>query len=279
MRRTTVSIPEDITFTILVDNVNDKVIAHSLLEDNIWEPTETNIVCRLLSEGLNVIDVGANIGYYSILFSKIVGDQGRVFSFEPEHQNYAILCSNVLLNHIENIVHENMALSDRAGGGDLYLSEHNKGDHRLAFEAGRQHCLVDLQTLDNYLSDFEGEIHFIKSDTQGHELKVLGGMKQVIQKNIDHLCCLIEFSPGLLQCMDDDGLESFLDFFDAYQAEIYWIKEESEKPELVLVDQELLLNIGLAILKYREEDFSKDLLIFFNAKARSRYFKAMGLVE
>ena len=74
MQLVTVSIIKGKSFNILVDDVNDKAIAPCLLANKIWEPMETNIVTSLLSEGVTVVDVGANIGYYTLLFSKIVGE-------------------------------------------------------------------------------------------------------------------------------------------------------------------------------------------------------------
>lgn len=277
MLSTTISIIKDKSFSLLVDDVNDKVIARSIMEHKVWEPLETNLVTHLLSVGQTVVDVGANIGYYTLLFSKIVGDKGKVLSFEPEKRNYTILNQNVLDNKATNVALENKALSDREGSSFLYLSNANKGDHRLSFVPDRDRCMVDFISLDEYLNSYEGNIHFLKSDTQGHELEVLNGMKGVIQKNISHFCCLIEFSPGLLESSEENKLEGFLDFFEAYRAEIYWLKEGDRKTELTLVDKKTLRKIATAMLEHFESDYSRDILIFFSSEARCKFFHEMGL--
>ena len=256
--------------------VDDKVIAPCLLGSGTWEPVQTKIVISMLSAGQNVIDIGANIGYYTLLCSKLTGERGKVFSFEPEPRNFSILRANVSLNNLTNVVLENKAISNSEGSSYLYLSAHNKGDHRLAFEPHRERCMVEHLPLDDYLRGFESEIHFLKCDVQGHELKVLRGMQKMIESNLDHLCCMIEFSPGLLEREEASSLEAFLDFFNAYQAEIYWIKEKSGQPDLVPVDKTLLRKLGAEMIKVRKVDFSNDLLIFFSANARAWYFDKMG---
>jgi FkbM family methyltransferase len=202
-----------------------------------------------------------------------------VISFEPEIRNYSLLNMNVLINELENVVIENKALSDRNGSSFLYLAEYNKGDHRLSFVPDRQRSEVACLTLDEYLSDFEGDIHFLKSDTQGHELKILKGMQSAIRKNSDHLCCLMEFSPGLLESAEEGGLDEFLDYFDSYPAEIYWIADNDGEPDLVLVNKEELRGFALDMLVNREADYSKDLLLFFSSVARRKCFSEMGLPE
>ena len=276
MQLTTIDITEDKKFSILVDEVNDKMIAPCLLGNKTWEPMETKIVTSMLSAGQNAIDIGANIGYYTLLFSKLVGEKGKVFSFEPEQRNLSILRANVLLNNLTNVIFENKAISNSEGSSFLYLSADNKGDHRLAFVADRERCDVHYLSLDHYLRGNESEIHFLKCDVQGHELKVLNGMKQMIGRNLDHLCCLIEFSPGLLEREEAGSLEAFLDFFDAYQAEIYWIKEKDGQPDLIPLDKVLLRKIGIGMMNFREVDFGNDLLIFFSPAARAACFEKLG---
>ncbi|MBL4672306.1 MAG: FkbM family methyltransferase [Arenicella sp.] len=263
-------------FSLLVYDADDEVISWSIKNNQIWEPVETALVSKLISVGDNVVDIGANIGYFTVLFAQLVGEQGKVYGFEPEAQNYSLLEANILVNHLDNVIIENHALSDRSSVADLHLSSCNKGDHRLGYSAGREKQKVSIIVLDQYLSNVTEQIHFIKSDTQGHELKVLKGMTKVIERNRDHLCCLVEFCPGLLSAAEPNGLEMFIEFFDWSEAEVYWIHERGQNPELVLMDKTALHQLGCTMMEHEKQDHSCNIIIFFSTKARIKYFGKMG---
>src|ERR1700674_193031 len=74
-----------------------------LYATGIYEPIETEIVKREVRSGEVVLDIGAHIGYYTLLFARLVGESGRVFAFEPDPANFAILSSNVAVNAYENV--------------------------------------------------------------------------------------------------------------------------------------------------------------------------------
>jgi hypothetical protein len=120
--------------------------------------------------------------------------------------------------------------------------------------------------LDQYLSNCSEQIDVIKSDTQGHELKVFRGMTQVIEQNRDHLGCVCEFCPGLLSAAEPDGLEMFIELFDWTEAEIYWVHERGQNPELVLMDKAALHQSGRTMLEHEEPDHSCNIVIFLALK-------------
>jgi hypothetical protein len=171
---------------------------------------------------------------------------------------------------------ENQAVSNQHGETDLYLSSYNKGDHRLGFTANREKQTITSIELDQYLLNSLEPIHFIKSETQGHERQVIEGLTKLIKRNSDHLCCLLEFSPGLLAAAESQGVERFLDFFDLFNTEIYWIHEKGQNPELVLMYKTALTELGRTMLKYDDQDRSCNILVFFSIKARTKYFVKMG---
>ena len=95
-------------------------------------PYETSLLLRFLPPGDVFVDVGANIGYFSVLAASVVGEQGAVFGFEPDPNNYRLLCANAELNGFAgNIVAVEAALPDTAGEGRLFPSEDNLGDHQV----------------------------------------------------------------------------------------------------------------------------------------------------
>ena len=72
---------------------------------------------------MTVIDIGANIGYFTLLFAKLVGDKGKVISFEPEPCNFLFLEKNIASNNFIRVNAQNLALSDKTATMDLYVGE------------------------------------------------------------------------------------------------------------------------------------------------------------
>jgi FkbM family methyltransferase len=161
----------------------------------------------LLRPGMTVLDVGAHVGYHSLLAAQAVGSTGRVISFEPSPGNFALLTENISLNKLSKIIRaENAAVADYSGELDLYLSSYNTGDHRIystlsdddqVFNAGahRQSVRVAVLTLDDYLSQHDiSRVDMVKIDVQGAEMGVLAGMKKTLLSN-PQLLLFTEFWP------------------------------------------------------------------------------------
>jgi FkbM family methyltransferase len=154
-------------------------IAHARL----WEPIETRWILDRLRPGDVFVDVGANVGYFSLVAADAVGRLGRVFAFEPDPTNYAILQRNIALNRLQNVTAEQKAVTSWNGSASLYLCETNKGDHRI-FPAGPERAVVAVETvrLDDYLAPLVDRVAVVKVDTQGAELLVVEGLGQVLEQ-------------------------------------------------------------------------------------------------
>jgi FkbM family methyltransferase len=165
----------------------------------VYEPLETGIVKKEVKKGDVALDIGANIGYYTLIMARIVGDGGKVFAFEPDPSNFALLKKNVEANGYKNVVLVQKAVSDKTGQVRLYLSPTKAVDHRI-FDSGdgRQSIAIEAVRLDDYFANFAGEIAFIKMDVQGAECGVVQGMLNLLQKN-HNVKITMEFSPTLLQ--------------------------------------------------------------------------------
>ena len=124
----------------------DRFVSRRIREDGIWEPFETSLVLASLSPGAVFVDVGANIGYFTVLAADRVGDSGAVFAFEPDPENFSLLQANLKLNGVRRQVEAvRAALSEEEGEGGLYLSEDNLGDHQIYSDgAGRSAVPIDL---------------------------------------------------------------------------------------------------------------------------------------
>ena len=93
----------------------------SIRYNGIWEPELTRVVTRILHKGSIAVDAGANIGYYTCLFSHLVGLTGQVHSFEPVPWTFRELSENVALNSLRNVVLNNSALLNEKTQVTMYL--------------------------------------------------------------------------------------------------------------------------------------------------------------
>jgi FkbM family methyltransferase len=178
----------------------DRVVGPALLQDGCFEPLETSLISREIKLDNVVLDVGANIGYYTLIFARLVGPEGKVFAFEPDPDNFRLLKKNVRANGYNNVVFVNKAVADRSGVTRLFVCPDNKGDHRLYDSGdGRRSIDVDTVALDDYFADYQGAIDFIKVDIQGSEAAALRGMRGLLDRNQD-VKLVTEFWPfGLIR--------------------------------------------------------------------------------
>lgn len=166
-----------------------------------FELAETNIVKRLINRGDAVFDIGANIGYYTLLFSRLVGESGEVIAFEPEPINYSILSRNVHFNKCSNVTLFNQGLSDTNEKSTLYTCSENAGMHR-AYPSilCDDQVQIELIKIDSHSVLKKKNIDFVKIDIEGFELKALKGMVCILKYN-DQIKVLTEFSPAaIIEC-------------------------------------------------------------------------------
>ena len=175
-----------------------------------YDPIETDIVKSNVKKNDIVVDVGANIGYYTLLMAKI---GAIVNSYEPALDNFKLLQKNVQQNNFsQNITLHNKAVSNFIGTSKLYLQKNNTGGHQLGFDPFQTNNSIEVPVTKINLD----KIDFAKIDVEGSELNVLKGMK-VLPKKL-----LIEFSPQKLQNIGTK-LDDFFKFIEKFS-----IKEVSK---------------------------------------------------
>ena len=136
--------------------------------------------------GKTIIDIGANFGFHSMEFADLVGEKGKVISFEPQKLVYYQLCANTIINGYDNITNYNIALSDEVTTLKMenldYHSENtiNIGNAHLNAYTDLAYNEVDVKPLDSF--QFEN-VAVLKIDVQGYEPKVLDGAIQTITKH------------------------------------------------------------------------------------------------
>jgi len=155
----------------------------TFLLGKLLEPEVTHTICSVLRPGMTFFDIGANLGYYTLLASKIVGSGGEVHAFEPAPVQFRHLSLNVRINRSKNVRLNNLALAERSGDRELFLSDGwNQGVHSFAKIPGSAHSrLVQCISLDEYV-DGTGvaQIDVMKMDVEGAELLVLSGGKRTL---------------------------------------------------------------------------------------------------
>ncbi len=185
-------------------NPDDRVITAAVIQAGYYEPLLTKLLLENVRAGDTVIDIGANIGYYTVLAAKKVGPRGRVIAFEPEPQAFSFLKRNAEVNRFTNIVAEQKAVSNASGIVKLYIARENLGDHRIfPSEPGRQAIEVQAVALDDYLPDGD-PVHFIKIDTQGAEGLIFEGMQRTLRRH-KNVRVALEFWPYGLEMAGSSG--------------------------------------------------------------------------
>lgn len=163
----------------------------------VLEPLETNLFKKSIKGGNIVLDIGANIGYYTLIAAKLVGEKGRVYAFEPDKDNFEILKKNVAINGYKNIILINKAVSNKTEKLKLYISEKDMGSHSLyKQEKNQKFVLIDSIKLDDFFKD--EKINVIKIDIEGAEFKAFKGMNTLLSQN-DNLKIFMEYHPIMLK--------------------------------------------------------------------------------
>jgi len=200
----------------------------------LGEPFETEILRKEIKSGDVVLDLGANIGFYTLIAAKLVGKKGRVFAFEPEPDNFARLEMNVRLNSYENVVLVQKAVSSRTGKCTLYLSDRDRATHRIYdISDGRRFIEVESTRLDDYFHN--QRVDFIKMDIEGAEWAALQGMSLLLEKN-KRVKILTEFLPSGLKGFGIDP-QGYLQCLIKRGFKLYNINEREETMQLSTIDK------------------------------------------
>lgn len=207
-----------------------------------FEPDEINQFQRFVKPSMTVVDVGANIGLYSVVASRLVGGSGQVLSFEPSKNTYLLLTDNLKLNNCTNVKSFNIGLGDQpnqelhlrqdSGRGDAerYAVPQGQSPDGTLSNVGEVKTLesIALDTMDNILaSNGMQTIDFIKIDTEGFEYFVLKGGRRTIMNNPQ---CVIFFECTESGCTRAGvSQEEVFDMVKGYGMNIYYWDVNAKK--------------------------------------------------
>jgi len=152
-----------------------------------FESDECEFVRKFVKPGMNVLDIGANQGFYTVLLSKLVGEQGHVLAFEPSGRERNLLQSHLRFNHCRNVRIYDVALGETRGGATLYVVNGlDSGCNSLRppdTTSPTSPVKVDLYRLDDLLETAgHTRVDFIKMDVEGAEWGILKGAEKVLTR-------------------------------------------------------------------------------------------------
>lgn len=194
--------PVDLAGTVSLETAAGTLYAHehddsvtpTLAHRRVWEPGETAFLESRLRPGMTFLDIGAHIGYFSVLAGRLVGPRGLVLAFEPDRRNYELLLANVWRNGLTNVACFPWAVSAAPGFVDLHLSDTNTGDHRIV-AAGEARPTVTVRAVAlDVLDVLRPPVDVVKIDTQGTEHLVVQGMARLLASSAD-VVLIAEFWP------------------------------------------------------------------------------------
>ena len=225
-------------------NPQDMGEVKDILLRGVYDELESDAIKKKLRAGDTALDIGAHIGYFTLLMARFVGEKGKVHAFEPEPKNFALLSRNVEANKFQNIILNSVALSSVSGKSKLFLDKDNLGNMSFSElnipNSSRSGALeVETKTLDEYAKKIGERIGFIKIDVQGAEGLVFSGGWETLKK--DKPTILMEFWPYGLKNNGTDPFE-FLSELSAlgYCFSVLNVKEKSLKLKL----PEELMNVA-----------------------------------
>ena len=196
----------------------------------IYEPNQTEIVKKYVHEGDIVIDIGAHVGYYTLLMAQLVGENGKVYSFEPDPVNFQLLKKSVEINGFENVVLIQKAVSNITDKVKLFLGDDDSAINRI-YDAklgdAKESIDVESVTIDEYFKENDELVNFIKIDSEGSEIKIINGMKQFLSRN-QELVMMTEFFPFLIKKSGDEP-NQYLKSLEKSGFSLYNILDKNEK--------------------------------------------------
>ena len=220
----------------------------NLAWNRIYDPFETKVMLSLVRPKDVIVDIGANIGYYTLIFSKITGKGGKVFAFEPGRSNFMILKENLRINnYIDRVVTVNKAVTSEDNREiNLYLNNTNHGMNRI-FKSEKYGKGTDsiekigTITLDSYFSHNQiQKVDFVKLDIEGSEYGAIKGMQQTL-KNNESIKIITEFHPTSIREFGVDPIE-FLELLDSFGFDVWSLDKITKSKKKIIINDKILID-------------------------------------
>lgn len=194
---------------------------------------ELKVVKHLVKPGDTVVDVGANVGWYTNYLSKLVGARGKVISLEPMPETFALLSACVKAHDLENVELFNVGASEFDRSAVMEVPQYVSGGANYCMahivESGRQSAAalqreVKVRSLDSLLGEAVHEVRFIKCDVEGHELQLIKGAQETIRTG--RAAWLIEVSRSSDPDLEGSGSAQIFGMLSAQGYSPWWLDRD-----------------------------------------------------
>ncbi|MBU4376663.1 MAG: FkbM family methyltransferase [Candidatus Omnitrophica bacterium] len=236
---------------------------------------------KYLRPGDIYIDIGANYGYMAINAKRLVGDKGVVIAIEPEPRALDLLkfnadMNNCKINIIQKVISNSEGESNFNVATETGLSRLDNSKNSTFGMILQEKIIVQKTTLDKVVTDLipNKDVRLIKIDVEGHELKILQGVSQLITKR--KTLFMLEINHGALS-QNDVIFKDILEFFKTHFYKVFWIhshsadwfrigryptleevtdhkKFDNKYADIIAVPEELALQIGITQKRYPDKD-------------------------
>jgi FkbM family methyltransferase len=262
--------------------MNENTILNFLGNQQSYEPEVSDLILRAVEPKDVVIDVGANIGYFTVMMGMLVGENGRVLSFEPGSNTLDRLKNNIKINDLRNITLIEQPVTDTIGETSFYINSDNSGGNSIwnpgnmeANKLSREN--PQLQTLQTTTIDDEIERlelpppRLIKVDVEGAEQKVLKGAHRLLRSHsVPYI--IAELHEQGLQELGSSAAAFRKQMFD-YGYDTFLLFMDGTFPKLLPPGVEITSNLFVNLLFSRLDDVAllwnreiHDPMLFFKPK-------------
>jgi FkbM family methyltransferase len=193
---------------------------------NIHEPETTAFFKKNIKKSDVVVDVGALVGYYTVLFSRL---GNKVIAFEPSPRNHRRLLKNIRRNKCKNVTVFPFAVGNTDSKRNLYVNNGGSGVDSLVPQLARDGAKtleIDTYRMDSLVS---GRVDFVKIDAEGTDIDVLEGMTRIITEN-PQIQIVLEFSPKHLRDMGQTAADFFKRIEELGLEDIKWLAQDGLTP-------------------------------------------------
>jgi FkbM family methyltransferase len=183
----------------------DRYIDRQIATKGTFEPATTELVLKFVKPGMTVLDVGANIGYFTLLFGRQVGPSGRVWAFEPVKRYQEAIKLHLQTNRLDDTVQLlSFGLSDRTLRVPISVDEFGASMHSASSSTTFEIEEIDIARLDDVVREQNiNKVDFIKLDIDGHEPAFVRGAQSTIRSHMPVM--VLEFAQAWLDVAGEDA--------------------------------------------------------------------------
>ena len=246
-------------FNFDLNKKNHQTIYGLLQEGHLYEADVSNFMVRTINEGDIAVDVGANVGFYSMLLCSLNNDKGQVIAFEPSDLNASEIKENQLINNYINIDIRQKLVGDSNAKEVFY--------HFSALDSGTSYAREALPqdehyyerkkvfTLDDELKEFNA-IKLVKIDVEGFEVKVLKGAHNLLSNNRVRYW-IVEYIPATYE-QNGESLDSLKSYMSQFDYELFILDYQRGFPKLYPLSLDFSGRYVMNLLFAKMDDLAND---------------------